>query len=1162
MPTLMMIIRLFLFVFCVGALSLKAQKAELILPQLHTGPINSVDLSKNGKWLLTTSDDNIVKVWDVKTGAPITSFVKHKEKVIDAFFFYPSDKDQPLVVSGSADHMCYIFDPISGEVITSFDHTRGAITDIVYNQKKGLMYTSSLEGNTCVWNPKNGKLQREYPHGYKTVFKLWHEAPEDYQVAEILGNGHVEFFNVDKKRKHNFIFDAVHNAPVIPNNSVIDMHINAQKSHLIFLTSESDIYLRPLDSLWTHKVVHVRNTPPRTDNYGFDPVTKTRHNPKLLLDAHFSGTNGCNALLTNGFYSCDFDHEYGTLLDSFYRVSSGRVSEHGFAVAKINSRSSFFTDNLANYFVVLYDYKTKKIVDTINTSLGPTGAKSIKLVHNDSIVLVNENNFVYLYNTFAQKLISKVRVGSDRNHKGWSIHERQVLNFNYEFPYVNNWDLRDLSYDSDRSYNGVNLWGELDTGLISSSHDFYIQKALKEQREIAENEKTFGFVSQGMGRLSIVPHHNDDIISYVDFRERIAVYHKNGGYLFERNFDPVDRSANAQLTSQSYYPHELQRMGNFGKRHAVFGGIDEHLYLFDYKAPVPKNIRRFNTLESIKPKWGRKMPSDKRLVALQAHTDIITYVGVSQDSMMAATCSKDNQIVLWDLEKQEKSKTLSGHFGNSTLAHFIDNDQRLISYGRDGITNVWDLNNGKLIAHLMVDSSMYLAVTPDHYYKGSKDMVKSLYFKIGQEVFPFEQFDLKYHRPDIVMNRLGYADSSLIKAYEKAYEKRLRKMGFTEEMLKDDFHLPQIEIENFEQLPEKIDTNYIDINLNLRDSKYNLDRINIWINHVAVYGTSGIPLKALHIQNHDTTLKLNLAQGENKIQVSVLNTAGAESYRQSITITCNKALVKPSLYLISIGDSKYEDARYDLKYAAKDALNLSDLFKSNPRYKHVHIKTLINQEVTLENVMALRRFLDSAKIDDHVIVFIAGHGVLNEHLDYFFATHDMNFSQPDLNGLPYENLEGLLDGINPLKKLLFIDACHSGEIDKEDVAMASELIPENETITFRAVGDSPKPKIGTSNISELSKSLFSDLRRGTGATIISSAGGLEFAIEGDDWNNGLFTYCLISGIKSGKADLNGDGEIWLKELQTYVQKEVAKLSGGQQKPTSRLRNDSLNYRIW
>ena len=54
------------------------------------------------------------------------------------------------------------------------------------------------------------------------------------------------------------------------------------------------------------------------------------------------------------------------------------------------------------------------------------------------------------------------------------------------------------------------------------------------------------------------------------------------------------------------------------------------------------------------------------------------------------------------------------------------------------------------------------------------------------------------------------------------------------------------------------------------------------------------------------------------------------------------------------------------------------------------------------------------------MLFIAGHGVLDAELDYFFATYNMNCTKPQERGIAYEDLEGLLDGIKPIKKMLFI----------------------------------------------------------------------------------------------------------------------------------------------
>jgi uncharacterized caspase-like protein len=96
----------------------------------------------------------------------------------------------------------------------------------------------------------------------------------------------------------------------------------------------------------------------------------------------------------------------------------------------------------------------------------------------------------------------------------------------------------------------------------------------------------------------------------------------------------------------------------------------------------------------------------------------------------------------------------------------------------------------------------------------------------------------------------------------------------------------------------------------------------------------------------------------------------------------------------------------------------------------------------------------------------------------------------------------------------------------------------------------------------MAENLFSDIRQGSGATVISSAGGAEFAMESDQWKNGLFTYCMLEGIKTGKADLNGDTKIEVDELRRYVYENVKDLSNGKQRPTTRIENIQMNYPIY
>ena len=161
----------------------------------------------------------------------------------------------------------------------------------------------------------------------------------------------------------------------------------------------------------------------------------------------------------------------------------------------------------------------------------------------------------------------------------------------------------------------------------------------------------------------------------------------------------------------------------------------------------------------------------------------------------------------------------------------------------------------------------------------------------------------------------------------------------------------------------------------------------------------------------------------------------------------------------------------------------------------------------------------------------------------------------------YNDFEKNIGELKCRNKIMFIDACHSGEVDKEELAFSENEQIASDDIIFRSVGAGIEHVAGASTF-ELSKNLFADLRQNSGVIVVSSAGGAEYALEGDNWSNGVFTYSFINGLKEKKADLNNDKIITLNELQRYLSIEVPKLTNGKQTPTSRVENLEKDIRLW
>lgn len=523
------------------------------------------------------------------------------------------------------------------------------------------------------------------------------------------------------------------------------------------------------------------------------------------------------------------------------------------------------------------------------------------------------------------------------------------------------------------------------------------------------------------------------------------------------------------------------------------------------------------------------------------------------------------EIFIWDIVSGKLIKKIQTQ-ENSVFSIAVSPDSKqILSSNGDGTSKLWDINTGNLIATYVVGGKdIYAIILPDNYYSASKNASAIVHFVQNLQYYTFENFDLKFNRPDIVAQRLGCSDTALVMGLQHAYEKRLQKLSYQASDVTNSLDIPIIEIDK-SAIPLTTSDDTIRIIVKTTDEKSNLDRINIYDNNVSLFGTSGYSLRKENTHTFEKIFSVPLSIGNNNIKISSTNISGGESIFQTVNVVkSNTKNIRPHLYLVSIGVSSFTNSEFNLSYAAKDARDMASMFKKNPSFSGISIFSITDSMATKEYILQCKDSLRKSLVGDVVIVFVATHGLFDNDLNYFLGTSDINFSQPSLRGLSYGSLESLFDGIPARNRLLLIDACHSGEIDKEE----SELVADNaisiDGVTsrgFKKIIDK-KQTLGLQNSFSLMQELFTDLNKGTGANVISSASGKEYAYESGEWNNGVFTYSILEGITSFSADLNIDGKITVSELQEYVTQKVQSLTNGKQTPTSRRENVENDFRVW
>jgi uncharacterized caspase-like protein len=527
--------------------------------------------------------------------------------------------------------------------------------------------------------------------------------------------------------------------------------------------------------------------------------------------------------------------------------------------------------------------------------------------------------------------------------------------------------------------------------------------------------------------------------------------------------------------------------------------------------------------------------------------------------------------ILYDITsgKEILKKDLSQEIPDMISAMFFQVDPTwrffAIANRSNGVT-LFDIKTGKEKCQIYsIGPDDILITIPDGYYMATRrGAFEGVNFEMDGEIFDFAQFDQQYNRPDLVLEHIRLSPASTIARFKKAYQRRLERLA--EQGLKrkedNDFNLPVVEWG--EELPIFTDKTALSLSFKATDKKEILDRINIYVNGVPLYGKNGLSLNGLKIKTYSQKVTIPLTEGDNRVEIEVVNQKMAISQRRQSIVRCEAKVANPALYLVTIGVQKYADSRQNLLFPANDVQKVQDLFVGKKGlYEKITIHRLWESDFTKEGLKKIKKELLRSKENDCVMVFYAGHGVVDHQFRYFLAGSTTDFQNPVNGGIPYELVENLLDSIPARKRLLMLDACFSGEIDKKN---ARRIKAEN-TIKGNVLMRSSEFGLVAGNtenerIFNTMREWFADLSVGTGATVLSSAGGQQEAAEGQRWQNGVFTWCLLEGLKDKKADANNDGKIMLSELRSYLENAVPNQTDRKQQPTFRAENLINDWQIW
>ena len=444
----------------------------------------------------------------------------------------------------------------------------------------------------------------------------------------------------------------------------------------------------------------------------------------------------------------------------------------------------------------------------------------------------------------------------------------------------------------------------------------------------------------------------------------------------------------------------------------------------------------------------------------------------------------------------------------------------------DGTIRWYRISDGKEVLAFFPhpDRKRWVLWTPSGYYDASPGGEDFIGWHVNNsrdqaaDFFPVSSFRSTYYRPDVIDRMLGTMDEAvaLQQANDEAGRKQVAAVPVREK-------LPPVAAVLSPADGSEVSGTPVKMRYSVR-SPEPLTGLKVLVDGrpVSVEGIGKTPKESgelsIPIPSRDCEVSIiaenrHAASEPATIRLSWKGAAAKETFE-----------IKPKLYVLAVGVSKYQDPDMRLDLAAKDALDFGAAWNEQKGrlYSGVEVRALTDAQATKGNILDGLEWLQRQVTDkDIAVLFFAGHGINDSTGVFYFLPVDADMEKLKRTAISQSDITSTVAAIAG-KVLVFMDACHSGnlmgKLKRRGVVVVSSVI--NELASAE-----------------------------NGAVVFSSATGRQYALENMEWGNGAFTKGVVEGIR-GKADYKSTGRITVNMLDLYVSERVKELTKGQQTPTT------------
>lgn len=216
-------------------------------------------------------------------------------------------------------------------------------------------------------------------------------------------------------------------------------------------------------------------------------------------------------------------------------------------------------------------------------------------------------------------------------------------------------------------------------------------------------------------------------------------------------------------------------------------------------------------------------------------------------------------------------------------------------------------------------------------------------------------------------------------------------------------------------------------------------------------------------------------------------------------------------HALLIASTSYKDR--DLRQLAAPGTDVQALAEvlGDPRVGGFKIKTIVNKPWWAIQ-QTIGRFFANRDPQDALLLYFSCHGVKNDDGHLYFATCDTNRKILRASAVPDDFVQEQMRTSRARQQVLILDCCYGG-------FFTSRMLPKSDA----TVDDV-------------------DRFQAHGAAILTGSNAIQYAFEDDGLMNNsklsVFTSCLVKGLSTGAADLDGDGLISAVDLIGYARMQM------------------------